>query len=151
MRKTNFITLFTAIIFAICASNAFAYTISGSVKDTAGVAINGASVSLLKKGKSTTTDQAGLFSIHEEENTGLNYWQNSLGYVSIKSGMLSVIQSNSNPVKIELFDLMGNKLFSKVLTGSNSKVYQADISKAFHAQGKYSIRISDESRQNPYS
>lgn len=114
MRKTKFISLLTAMAFAMCGSSAFAYTVSGTVKDTTGAAVKGTSVSLLTKGKSAITDQAGLFTIHEDEVGIISNWQNSLGYVSIKSGMFSVTQQGSNSIKIEIFDLgySRNVLFS---------------------------------------
>ena len=45
----------------------FAYTLSGTVSDDNGQAVSGAQVSLIKENKSTTTDEQGKFTIHEEE------------------------------------------------------------------------------------
>ena len=58
--------LATASILAFCGL-ASAYTVSGSVSDEQGKALEGVSVSLLKEGKSTTTDNQGKFTIHEDE------------------------------------------------------------------------------------
>ena len=55
-----------ACLWAFCGM-ASAYTITGSVSDEQGAALSGASVSLLKEGKTATTDDQGKFTIHEDE------------------------------------------------------------------------------------
>lgn len=60
----------TACLLAFCGA-ASAYTITGSVSDNDGKAIKGASVSLLKEGKTSTTDDKGKFTIHEDEKDSL--------------------------------------------------------------------------------
>ena len=52
-----------ALICAMAVS-ASAFTLSGKVSDEQGAAVSGASVSLVKNGLSTTTDDKGEFSFH---------------------------------------------------------------------------------------
>ena len=66
MRAKSLSFISAACIAALCTTS-FAYTISGTVSDEEGKAIKDASVSLLKEGKTATTDDQGKFTIHEDE------------------------------------------------------------------------------------
>ena len=91
VKMTN---IFTAGILAFCGM-ASAYTVSGTVSDEQGKALQGASVSLLKEGKFTTTDEQGKFTIHEDEIDGIHAFKNAVGYLNVNNGVLTYSQSSS--------------------------------------------------------
>ena len=130
----------TACLLAFCGA-ASAYTITGSVSDNDGKAIKGASVSLLKEGKTSTTDDKGKFTIHEDEKDSLEAihpaFRNQVGYVNINNGILSY-QSGSQPVQVKIFNSLGNQVFKKSLQGSGTY----DLSKGIKSQGTYFAQVS---------
>ena len=132
-------SLFTAAcLFAFCGT-ASAYTISGTVSNNQGKALNGVSVSLLKEGKTATTDDQGKFTIHEEEEAiTRNPTATTPGYISINSGILSYHQSGNSPVQVNIFDPLGNKVFSQTLYGSG----QVDLSSGVKAKGTYFAKVT---------
>ena len=131
----------TASLLAFC-SIASAYTITGSVSDNQGKAIKGASVNLLKEGKTATTDDQGKFTIHEDEKDTTDAihpaFKNSVGYVNINNGVLSYSQSSTQPVQVKIFNSLGNQVFKKKLHGSGTY----DLSKGIKAQGTYFAQVS---------
>ena len=129
--------LTAACLMAFCGL-ASAYTVSGSVSDEQGQALQGVAVNLVKEGKSTTTDDQGKFTIHEEETIGLNATQNSVGYIGISNGILSYSQSNGAPVQVKIYDPLGNQVFKKTLQGSGTY----DLSSAVKARGTYFAQVS---------
>ena len=84
--------LATAGILAFCGL-ASAYTVSGSVSDEQGKALEGVSVSLLKEGKATTTDNQGKFTLFEDETIGFHAVRNSVGYVKSPFTLMSIWQA----------------------------------------------------------
>ena len=139
MRAKSLSFISAACIAALCTTS-FAYTISGTVSDEEGKAIKGASVSLLKEGKTATTDDQGKYTIHEDEivtppdspDVAIHpAFRNSVGYVSINNGILSYSQSSSQPVQVKIFNSLGNQVFKKTLQGSGTY----DLSKGIKAQG----------------
>ena len=135
IRKPQILT--AACLMAFCGL-ASAYTVSGSVSDEQGQALQGVAVNLVKEGKSTTTDDQGKFTIHEEETIGLNATQNSVGYIGISNGILSYSQSNGAPVQVKIYDPLGNQVFKKTLQGSGTY----DLSSAVKARGTYFAQVS---------
>ena len=138
MKKSNLFT--TACVLAFCGF-ASAYTVSGTVSDNDGKALKGASVSLLKEGKTATTDDQGKFTIHEDEQdslTGIHSFRNSVGYIGINNGVLSYSQSSASPVQVKIFNSLGNQVFKKTLQGSGSY----DLRKAVKARGTYFAQVS---------
>ena len=133
--------LTTACLLAFC-SAASAYTISGTVSDDQGKALKGASVSLLKEGKTATTDDQGKFTIHEDEKDSSDAihpsFRNSVGYISISNGILSYSQSSSQPVQVKIYNLLGNQILKKTLQGSGTY----DLSKGLSARGTYFAQVS---------
>ena len=117
---------------------ASAYTVSGTVSDEQGQALQGVAVNLVKEGKSTTTDDQGKFTIHEEETIGLNATRNTVGYIGISNGILSYSQSNGAPVQVKIYDPLGNQVFKKTLQGSGTY----DLSSAVKARGTYFAQVS---------
>ena len=103
---------FFPIVLATAFSSASAYTVSGTVKDNGNKAVAGAAITLIKENKSTVTDADGKFSIHEDEEPPIGLKQATInpGYISIHSGILSFSQSGNSPVKVQIFDLMGNQV-----------------------------------------
>ena len=138
--------LFTASILAFCGL-ASAYTVSGTVSDNDGKALKGASVSLLKEGKTATTDDQGKFTIHEDEvvtppDTGdmaiHPAYRNSIGYISVNNGILSYSQSSKSPVQVKIYNSLGSQVFSKALQGSGT----LDLSKKVQARGTYFAQVA---------
>ena len=125
---------------------ASAYTISGTVSDDQGKALEGVSVNLLKEGKNTITDDQGKFTIHEEEVEGIApAFKNSVGYIDVNNGILSYSQSNTSPVQVKIFNSLGHQVFDKTLQGSGSY----DLSRCVKARGTYFAQVSvGNARQN---
>ena len=133
--------LTTACLLAFCGV-ASAYTITGTVSDNDGKALKGASVSLLKEGKNTTTDDQGKFSIHEDEKDTTDAihpaFRNSVGYIGINNGILSYSQSSNSPVQVKIFNSLGTQVFKSTLTGSGT----LDLSKKVQARGTYFAQVA---------
>jgi poly(3-hydroxybutyrate) depolymerase len=127
----------TASLLAFCGV-ASAYTITGSVSDDQGKALKGASVSLLKEGKSATTDDQGKFTIHEDESDALHGYRNSVGYIGVNGGVLSYSQSSSSPVQVKIFNSLGHQVFGTTLQGSGTY----DLNRAIKARGTYFAHVS---------
>ena len=123
---------------ALAATTAFAYTVDGKVTDENGQAIGGAQVSLVKEGQKTTTDATGSFTIHEDEAITRNPTAAMPGYINISSGILSYHQSGNSPVQVNIFDPLGNKVFSQTLYGSG----QVDLSSGVKAKGTYFAKVT---------
>ena len=141
MKNTNLFTAACALAFCGFAS---AYTVSGTVSDNDGKALKGASVSLLKEGKTATTDDQGKFTIHEDEQdslTGFHSFRNSVGYIGINNGILSYSQSSASPVQVKIFNSLGNQVFKKTLQGSGSYDLSKAV-KAVKARGTYFAQVS---------
>ena len=129
-----------ALICAMAVS-ASAFTLSGKVSDEQGTAVSGASVSLVKNGLSTTTDDKGEFSFHKETSSIMG--RVLPGYISVNNGVLSFSQRSSEPVQVQIFDMMGNRLLSETLYGSGSLDLQACVK----AQGAYYAHVKIGSAQ----
>ena len=145
--KAQHLSLLSAVCIAALSSTSFAYTVSGSVSDGEGKAIKGASVSLLKEGKTATTDDQGKFTIHEDEvvtppDTGdmaiHPAYRNSIGYISVNNGILSYSQSSKSPVQVKIYNSLGSQVFSKALQGSGT----LDLSKKVQARGTYFAQVA---------
>ena len=140
MKKSVWEPLALACAFAVAAN---AFTLSGKVSDEQGAAVVGASVSLTKNGLSTTTDSKGEFSFHKDI-TGVAVMERILpGYISVNNGVLSFSQRSSEPVQVQIFDMMGNRLLSETLYGSGSLDLQACVK----AQGAYYAHVKIGSAQ----
>ena len=153
--KYSFLGSVIAVLFLL--SSASAYTVTGVVKSDEGKAVSGADVLLLNKGKSATTDANGEFTLHEDEVPDAipSYSASTPGFISIQGSVLSYSQSGNDLVQVQIFDLMGNQLLKRDLSGSGSvnlegfvnahgtyfakvKVGHAYQSIKFSASGKYS-------------
>ena len=134
-------TISSAIPFAVATflcSSAFAYTLSGNVKDEAGTPVQGASVTLIEQNKSVLTDVQGNFSFQGEDNkTAIQSQNHSLGFISIKDGVLDFAQDGNTPVQIRIFDMMGNQVLNHSITGSG----RVDLRQGVSAQGSYLARV----------
>ena len=140
MKKSVWEPLALACAFAVAAN---AFTLSGKVSDEQGAAVVGASVSLTKNGLSTTTDSKGEFSFHKDI-AGVAVMERILpGYISVNNGVLSFSQRSSEPVQVQIFDMMGNRLLSETLYGSGSLDLQACVK----AQGAYYAHVKIGSAQ----
>jgi len=147
--KAKYLSLFSvACIAAMCVSS-FAYTVEGTVSDDEGKALKGVSVSLLKEGKTTTTDEKGKFTIHEDEKdtTQTNdtnkvsispYFKNFVGYISINNGILSYSQSSTSPVQVKIFNSLGNQVYKKTLQGAGT----LDLGQSIKARGTYYAQVT---------
>ena len=134
--KAKHLSLVSAACIAALCTASFAYTVEGTVTNDEGKAIKDVSVSLLKEGKTTKTDDKGKFSIHEDEKDSLEAispaFRNQVGYVNINNGILSY-QSSTQPVQVKIFNSLGNQVFKKTLQGSGTY----NLSKGLTAQGTY--------------
>ena len=146
MKAKHLSFLSAACIAALC-STSFAYTIEGTVKDDQGKALKDVSVSLLKEGKTATTDKDGKFTIHEDEvvtppdsqDVAIRpAYKNSIGYISINNGILSYSQSSKSPVQVKIFNSLGSQVFKSSLTGSGS----LDLSTKVKARGTYFAQVA---------
>ena len=113
------------VLACTLAASVNAFTLSGKVSDEQGAAVVGASVSLVKHGLSTTTDTKGEFKFHEDEMSVMD--RVLPGYISVNNGVLSFSQRSSEPVQVQIFDMMGNRLLSETLYGSGSLDLQACV------------------------
>jgi len=138
--RAKHLSLISAAFAAALSTTSFAYTIDGTVSDDQGKALKGVSVSLLKEGKTTTTDDQGKFTIHEdEEELGLHpSFRNSVGFVNINNGILSYSQSSTQPVQVKIFNSIGHQVFKASLQGSGT----LDLSKKVSARGTYFAQVS---------
>ena len=135
-KATNLFT--AACLLAFCGA-ASAYTITGTVSDEQGKALEGASVSLLKEGKTASTDNLGKFTIHEDEQAdAIHGYNGSIGYISVNNGVLSYSQGSSAPVHVQIFNSLGNQVFKKTLQGSG----MFDLNRAIKARGTYFAQVS---------
>ena len=118
-------------------ASAWAYNLSGTVKDETGIPVQGATVSLIKHQKSTLTDIQGFFTFVDDGGIiGLTATK-SVGFISIKDGILQFSQSNTSPAQVRIFDMMGNQVTHKNLTGSGS----IDLRSEVKSQGIYFARV----------
>ena len=143
MKKAFFFVFPVALIAAF--STASAYTLSGTVKNEAGTPISGATVQLLLKGKSATTDSDGKFTIEQKTDTIVGLHGNSLtpGYLSYASGILHFAQSPNTPVQVSIFDMAGNQILRQTLHGTG----QVDLRQGVLAKGSYIARVRVGSAQ----
>ena len=138
-KATSFFT--TACLLAFCGV-ASAYTVSGTVSDDQGKGLSGASVSLLKEGKTAMTDDQGKFTIHEDEQDSAmgiySGFRNSVGYIGVSNGILSYSQSSTSPVQVKIFNSLGNQVFKKTLQGAGT----LDLTQKVKARGTYFAQVS---------
>lgn len=139
---TRISSLLSAATLAALCGTASAYTLNGTVTGKDGQAVQGAEAELLIKGKSTTTDSQGKFTIHEDDETGLRAPRSAGGF-SLTNGVLNFAQAGNSPVQVKVFDMMGNQVFNKTLQGSGS----VDLSAVVDAQGTYLAKIKLGSAQ----
>lgn len=130
-------TFSSVLPFALAAtlgSSAFAFSLSGTVKNEAGEPIKDAQVTLVKHAQSTLTDADGIFSFLN--GAGLASSQ-SIGFININNGVLQYSQSTREPVQVRIFDMMGNQVLNKTFNGSGS----FDLRQGVSAQGTYFARV----------
>ncbi len=137
----QFSTLLSAALVAALCGTASAYTLSGTVTDKDGKAIQGADIKLIKKNKSTTTDAQGKFTF-KEETIGLTQARSAGGF-SVTNGVLNFTQNGSNPVQVKIFDMVGNQVFAQTFQGSGA----VDLNSVIEAQGTYLARVKLGSAQ----
>jgi len=135
--KNQFSKILPVLLAGTLSAGAWAYNLSGTVKDEAGTPIKDAAVSLVKHKQSTLTDAQGHFSFSDNGSIiGLTATK-SAGFISIKDGVLQFAQSSSAPAQIRIFDVMGNQVIRKDLTGSGS----IDLRHEVGSQGTYFARV----------
>ena len=125
----------TAAFFLLGSANA--YTVSGVVKSDSGSAVSGANVLLQSKGISAITDANGEFTLHEDEIPETIHSYASPSFLSVKGSVLTYSQNGSEPVQVQIFDLMGNKLLSTTLSGSGSVNLEGFV----NARGNYFAKV----------
>ena len=161
----NHFGLKCAAIALAFAASAQAFTLTGKVSDESGKAVQNASVSLLGKALNTKTDASGAFTLHQDEpvtpgdSTGpgqggdieggsdaLSPARISLGYLSVNNGILSFSQSTNAPVRVQIFDMVGNRLLNETLYGSGTVNMNASVK----AKGVYVARVRVGSAQQNF-
>ncbi len=155
----RFSAILPAVMLSALFGTAAAYTVEGTVNDSDGKAVSGASVALLKEGKSTTTDASGKFVIYEAEpvvepvdtasQPGIDAIRGAhagVGFFNLDHGVLSFSQGGSAPVTVKVFDLMGNQIASRKMQGSG--VF--DLGASIDAQGTYLARVQMGSAQQTF-
>ncbi len=106
------------IVVTILAVHADPVAISGTVKDQAGKAISGATVSLVKGNLSAKTDAAGSYAL--SGNLPVRQQRTNPQFGSLRfdnQGISLVITANNSPVRIRVFDVQG-KLVAMLLDKS---------------------------------
>ena len=136
MKMTRFSTTPLALAAFLC-TTAFAYNVSGTVKDELGTPIQGANVTLVQKAKSTLTDIEGKFVLSDATIDAIHAQKPGLGYININDGVLDFSQSGNTPVKIRIFDMMGNLVLNHSLNGSG----RLDLRQGVTAHGTYIARV----------
>jgi poly(3-hydroxybutyrate) depolymerase len=136
MKMTRFSTTPLALAAFLC-TTAFAYNVSGTVKDEVGTPVQGANVTLVQKAKSTLTDAEGKFVLTDEPIDAIHAQKVGLGHISINDGVLDFSQNGNTPVKIRIFDMMGNQVLNHSLTGSG----RLDLRQGVSAHGTYIARV----------
>ena len=166
MKSTLAIAVSLVFSVALSAVEASAFTVTGKVNDESGKAIEKASVTLLGKGLRAETDATGSFSLHQDEAVpgtpgdsgrvpgvgqtpgevqppvvgggidGLAA-SRSVGFLSVNDGILSFSQSSSAPVRVQVFDMVGNRLLDETLYGTGT----VDMKASIKARGTYFARV----------
>ena len=136
MKKATF--AFFPIMLAISFSAASAYTLSGTVKNEADEPVKDASVKLLAKQESTTTDADGKFKIEiEGTTTAIANASGNPGYIDIVGSVLHFSQSPNSPVHVTIYDMTGHQILSQTLNGKG----QVDLRKGVKVQGLYLAHV----------
>lgn len=126
------------LVMAMAFSAASAYTLSGTVKNEADEPVKDASVRLLAKQDSATTDADGKFEIKVEgEPTAIAGASGNPGYIDIVGGVLHFSQSPNSPVHVAIYDMMGHQVLNQTLNGKG----QVDLRQGVDAQGVYLARV----------
>lgn len=60
------------------------------------------------------------------------------GFISVNNGILSYSQSSNSPVRVQIFDLVGNRLLNETLRGSGA----VDMRAVVNGQGVYFARVN---------
>ena len=144
-------TLWTGVSFgvamALSAVAANAFTLTGTVKDEGGKAVQDASVSLVNNKLNTKTDTEGKFSFQKEDAQSLEMHNSGLvGSLSVNNGVLSYSQSSSAPVQVQIFDMVGNRLLNETLYGTGT----VDMKSSVNARGVYMARVRVGSAQQNF-
>ena len=127
-----------SLVLAMAFSATSAYTLSGTVKNEAGDPVKDASVRLLAKQDSATTDADGKFEIEfEEESDAIANAGGNPGYIDIVGGVLHFSQSPDSPVHVAIYDMTGHQVLSQTLKGKG----QVDLHQGVDAQGVYLARV----------
>ena len=170
MKSTLAIAVSLVFSVALSAVEASAFTVTGKVNDESGKAIEKASVTLLGKGLRAETDATGSFTLHQDEavpgapgqvgpqdsaaSVGGNLTDSlqglavsrPVGYLSVNNGVLSFSQSSGSPVRVQVFDMVGNRLLNETLHGSGT----VDMKASIKARGTYFARVKVGSAQQNF-
>ena len=125
------------IVLATAFTAASAFTLTGTVTDEADAPVAGATVKLLAKGDSTSTDQDGKFSIQSGDQLSLFSDNFKPGHIDIVDGVLRFAQSSNAPVQVSIFDMVGNLVLRQELHGSG----QVDLRQGTTAPGTYFAKV----------
>ena len=137
---------FSAVLLLLSLS-AYAYTLQGKVVDESGSPISGANALLLSKNKSAVTDANGDFKI-EEASLALQTDKSPSGSWSLHQGTLSISVSSATPLQVKVFDLVGNEVLSKRISGIGE--HSLNLQK-LSSHGKYVVNVQQGSRREVFT
>lgn len=139
-----------AFVASLVAVSANAFTITGKVTNEDKEAVNGASVTLINKNLSAKTDANGEFKLFLDEPAPVDTTATkdsvpnaimvpgAVGFVNVNNGILSYSQSSNSPVRVQIFDMVGNRLLNETVYGSGAIDMQAVV----NGQGVYFARVN---------
>ena len=146
MKKVLWSGLPFSVILMISVMAANAFTLTGTVNDNSGKAVQGANISLIQKGLKTKTDASGAFTIHQDEEMQAIANRIDVGYLSVNNGILSFSQGANTPVQVQIFDMVGNRLLNEKMYGSG----MVDMKATVKAKGVYVARVHVGSAQQNF-
>ena len=141
----KFQTLFAWLLLLSMA--AYSYSLQGKVVDENGNPISGAKATLLSKNKEALTDANGEFLI-EEAQVSLTTGKIPVGSWALQNGVLSISSNSTASFQVKIFDLVGNEIFSKKMSGSG--VHSLNLQR-ISAKGKYVVNLLQGNRREVFA
>lgn len=143
MKNMGVLAFGLATVLSVSAAHAFILT--GSVYDEKDKAVKNATISLEGTDLVTHSDGVGSFTLRDVPMGIGNAAKVKFtpGFVNVNQGVLSYSQASSDPVQIQVFDAMGNRVLNKELMGSGS----VDLRSFVKAEGTYFARVKVGSAQ----
>lgn len=116
--------------------------ISGKVSDQAGEPIEGATVTLVSNGATSTTGADGMYVLATTDLKALPSVQPQNTAITLRNGFLNFSLLEAAPVKYEIFDVKGNLIKREVFTNTQKGVYRFNIAENTRSTTLLVIRAS---------